>query len=261
MVPTKPTTIEIDMQKLEDVLRRVEANEFEREDYAILKRWWTSYGTFTDVAGRQEHQHRSAAEAALRREHGEDRGGAGRARRAATRSAETSESSLSPTAAAEAASSTTTAKRAEKHAAQRARPQRGRRLHRRREDRGAARVAPAGRSLPGVRKGTVYETGRPGVLVRLVGQAPMQAKVYELQKLRCNLCGVVFTAEPPEGVGTAKYDATAGSMIALLKYGSGMPFHREEKLQASLGIPLPASTQWDIVHAKAERRSSRPTRN
>ena len=42
-------------------------------------------------------------------------------------------------------------------------------------------------------------------------------------------------------------------MIALLKYGSGMPFNREEKLQASLGIPLPASTQWDIVHAKAER--------
>jgi hypothetical protein len=36
-------------------------------------------------------------------------------------------------------------------------------------------------------------------------------------------------------------------MIALLKYGSGFPFNRLEGLQDSLGIPLPASTQWDIV--------------
>ena len=58
------------------------------------------------------------------------------------------------------------------------------------------------------------------------GQAPVAAKVYQLQKLRCHLCGKVFTAQAPGGVGTAKYDATAGSMIALLKYGSGMPFNR-----------------------------------
>ena len=36
-------------------------------------------------------------------------------------------------------------------------------------------------------------------------------------------------------------------MIALLKYGSGVPFYRLEGLEASLGIPLPASTQWEIV--------------
>jgi transposase len=87
------------------------------------------------------------------------------------------------------------------------------------------------------------------VLVRIVGQAPVQAKVYELQKLRCNLCGKVFTPPAPEKVGEEKYDATAGSMIALLKYGTGLPFNRLEGLQGTLGIPLPASTQWDIVHA------------
>ena len=106
-----------------------------------------------------------------------------------------------------------------------------------------------GDPCPKCETGTVYVTNRPGVLVRLVGQAPVGAKVYYLEKLRCNLCGVVFTAEPPVGIGAAKYDATVGSMIALLKYGSGVPFHRAEKLQASLGIPLPASTQWDIVRA------------
>ena len=124
---------------------------------------------------------------------------------------------------------------------------------------GAEKIAVRHESLqpgdpcPKCEQGTVYETGRPGVLVRLVGQAPIQAKIYELQKLRCNLCGVVFTAQSPEGVGAEKYDATAGSMIALLKYGSGMPFNRLEGLQGSVGIPLPASTQWDIVHAKAEQ--------
>jgi len=50
-----------------------------------------------------------------------------------------------------------------------------------------------GDPCPKCKKGTVYETVRPGVLVRLVGQAPISATVYELQKLRCNLCGVVVT--------------------------------------------------------------------
>jgi len=111
----------------------------------------------------------------------------------------------------------------------------------------------SGDVCPDCKQGTVYEVAKPGVLVRIVGQAPVQAKVYELQKLRCNLCGKLFTAEPPEGVGSKKYDATAASMIALLKYGSGLPFNRLQGLQESLGIPLPASTQWDIVHATAKR--------
>lgn len=109
----------------------------------------------------------------------------------------------------------------------------------------------SGKVCPDCKKGRVYEMSSPGVLVRITGQAPVQAKVYELQKLRCNLCGKVFTAEPPEGVGSEKYDATAASMIALLKYGSGLPFNRLEGLQGNLGIPLPASTQWDIVRDAA----------
>ena len=119
----------------------------------------------------------------------------------------------------------------------------------------------SGDPCPDCRKGKVYEWASPGVLVRIVGQAPVQAKVYELQKLRCNLCGKMFTAAPPEGVGSEKYDATAGSMIALLKYGTGLPFNRLEGLQEGLGIPLPASTQWEIVEATAAVRSSRPSMN
>jgi len=91
-----------------------------------------------------------------------------------------------------------------------------------------------GDACPDCTQGTVYEVARPGVLVRITGQAPVQAKVYRLQKLRCNLCGKVFTAESPEGVGSQKHDATAGSMIALLKYGSGLPFNRMQGLQGAL---------------------------
>ena len=38
------------------------------------------------------------------------------------------------------------------------------------------------------------------------GQAPIEATVYALEKLRCNLCGETFTAVAPEGVGEEKYD-------------------------------------------------------
>jgi transposase len=108
----------------------------------------------------------------------------------------------------------------------------------------------AGDTCPECQQGTVYEKS-PAVMVRISGQAPLQARVYHLQKLRCHLCGKVFTAELPGEAGTQKYDATAASMIALLKYGSGMPFNRVEGLQRNLEIPLPASTQWDVVHACA----------
>jgi transposase len=102
-------------------------------------------------------------------------------------------------------------------------------------------------------KGKIYEIKTPGVVIRLVGRAPIHATVYELEKLRCNLCGEVFTAEEPDDIGDEKHDETVGSTIALLKYGSGFPFYRLEQLQGSLGIPLPASTQWDIMEQTADR--------
>jgi transposase len=109
-----------------------------------------------------------------------------------------------------------------------------------------------GDRCPGCEKGRVYEQQYPRVLVRIVGQAPLAATVYELQRLRCNLCGEIYTAEAPEGVGEEKYEDTAAAMIAQLKYGSGMPFYRLEHLEESLGIPLPAATQWEIVEEAAE---------
>jgi transposase len=109
-----------------------------------------------------------------------------------------------------------------------------------------------GDGCPGCSKGKVYLMEEPGKLVRVKAVAPLQATVYECEKLRCNLCSEIYTAAAPPGVGTEKYDASAGAMVELLRYGTGLPFNRIEKLQAGLGVPLPASTQWDLVQDDAE---------
>jgi transposase len=105
----------------------------------------------------------------------------------------------------------------------------------------------------GCHKGKVYPQAEPSVLVRVRGMAPLAATVYECARLRCNLCGELYTAAPPAGVGPEKYDETASSMIGLLKYGTGLPFHRIAQLERSLGIPLAVATQWDVVHRAAQR--------
>ncbi len=88
--------------------------------------------------------------------------------------------------------------------------------------------------------------------MRFVGQAPLEATVFEMERLRCNACGQVFTADPPETAGPDKYDETAVAMIALLKYGTGVPFHRLENLEQQLGMPLPSTTQWELMEAAAK---------
>jgi hypothetical protein len=108
-------------------------------------------------------------------------------------------------------------------------------------------------NCPACFKGILYEMKVPKVVVRISGKAPIDAKVYQMQKLRCNLCGEIFIADPPPGIGEEKYDAASAAMIALLKYGSGMPFNRLEQLQGSCGIPLPASTQWEIAEQMADQ--------
>jgi transposase len=102
-------------------------------------------------------------------------------------------------------------------------------------------------ACPECLQGKVYPLSEPSKWVRIIGMGPLQATVYECDRLRCNLCGEVYTAAVPEGVGEEKYDASATAMVGLLKYGAGLPFHRIETLQASLGIPLPAATQWELV--------------
>jgi transposase len=108
-----------------------------------------------------------------------------------------------------------------------------------------------GDPCPECREGKVYRQKEPKTLIRIVGQAPLKATVFEMERLRCNACCQMFTAEEPAGVGTDKYDTTSVAMIALLKYGTGVPFNRMERLETQLGIPLPAATQWELMEPAA----------
>jgi transposase len=123
---------------------------------------------------------------------------------------------------------------------------------------GASRVAVAhatlhaGDKCPECLKGKVYRQKEAATLIRFVGHAPVEATVFEMERLRCNACQQVFTAAEPETAGPEKYAVTVVAMIVLLKYGTGVPFKRLERLQEQLGMPLAATTQWDLVAAAAQ---------
>jgi transposase len=92
---------------------------------------------------------------------------------------------------------------------------------------------------------------KPAPVVRVSAQPPITAQVFELEGLRCALCGKTFTAPLPAAAGPDKHDPSVGVMAALLRYGSGVPAYRLAQLQRSLGVPLPASTQWEEVEPLA----------
>jgi transposase len=109
-----------------------------------------------------------------------------------------------------------------------------------------------GDRCPGCSQGTLRAQRRPGLLLRIQGSPPIAATGFAMERLRCDGCGQVFTAPTPPEAGTQKYDPSVGVTVALLRYGSGMPHYRLERLQQSLGVPLPASTQWELIQPLAQ---------
>lgn len=247
MQRSKPEIVEVDNFKLETLLERAEQQAFETEDYETIRAVLESYSYVTNLIDQK-----STTLARLRKLLFGDR-------------TEKTSQVIGPpgeaSGAAEAgeSSDTSTTAEAEPPQVDASGPSRSKRKGHGRNGAddypGAIRIEvsleslSAGDACPECLRGTVYAVAQPNVLIRFVGQAPVQATIYQLQKLRCGLCGKLFTAEPPVGVGAEKYDATVASMIGLLKYGSGVPFNRNAGLQRNLEIPLPASTQWEIVSA------------
>ncbi len=95
--------------------------------------------------------------------------------------------------------------------------------------------------------GRLYEMSEPGVLVSVTGAPLASATRYNMQKLRCAICEIIYTAPLPNGVSNQKYDATFIAMLMINKYFMAVPLYRQDRLQNHLGIPLPASTQWDLM--------------
>jgi transposase len=108
----------------------------------------------------------------------------------------------------------------------------------------------AGRPCPHCPTGKLYPLP-PARLLRIVAEPMFQATLHELERLRCGLCGAVFTAPAPPELARGKYDPSVGIMLAIMRYGAGQPLYRTAKCQEWFGVPLPASVQWELIDAAA----------
>jgi len=95
--------------------------------------------------------------------------------------------------------------------------------------------------------GRLYDTRQPALFTRVVAQPILRATIYALMRLRCALCGTVFTAQAPAEAGTTKYSEGVPSMLGILRYSYGTPFSRIESLQLDFGVPFPVGTQWGLL--------------
>ena len=116
-----------------------------------------------------------------------------------------------------------------------------------------------GDSCPDCKVGDIHGklyASLPQQIVRLFGSPLITGTRYVIEKLRCTLCGQQYAADVPPGIAaTQKYDETARSAIAIARYYSGLPFKRQEMLQAQQGVPLSDATQWDQMSTLYEQVS------
>lgn len=85
---------------------------------------------------------------------------------------------------------------------------------------------------------------RSGSFIRINGGSLVEATRYEIEKLRCQLCGELFSAELPF---KDKYDAKSKAVIAVSRYQLGTPMYRLAKFQNHMGVPMPEGTQWQLI--------------
>jgi len=104
-----------------------------------------------------------------------------------------------------------------------------------------------GQACPLCAKGTVRAQKTKAIVLRIEGSPPIAATGYAMERLRCDACGAVFTAPVPAAAGQEKYAPSVAVTLAVLRYGTGVPHYRLARLQQSLGVPLPESTQWELM--------------
>jgi transposase len=118
-----------------------------------------------------------------------------------------------------------------------------------------------GDECPDCHKGKLKED-KPCVDYDWQGNAPISLDIYLLQRLLCPICKISFIAPSPvansaktvddseDEVKVARCDrnAYANSIVASLRFMFGVPHYRLEKIQGSLGIALPSSTQYKMLY-------------
>jgi transposase len=99
-----------------------------------------------------------------------------------------------------------------------------------------------GDNCPSSCGGKLYDLKEPTTFIQFTGQPLITATNYQREALRCAKCQQRYVASLPEGVVDERYDATCDATIALMRYGGGLPWHRQSGLQAMCGAPLGEAT-------------------
>ena len=92
-----------------------------------------------------------------------------------------------------------------------------------------------------------------GVIVVVDGQPMAKVTKHFVEKYRCGLCGYRVEAKVPEELeGKQKvYTPELKTHLALHKFFLAVPYHRMDTYQKMLNVPLPDSTQWNLIESVA----------
>ena len=202
-------------------------------------RRWPSLCLLDRLGGRQEHDALPAAEAAFRREDREDRGG-GRRRK------DSSGRSRRMRSLRRSARRSRRCSRLRQAGGKRfcEAPRQGHGRNGADAYTGAEKIEVPHQSLqpgdpcPECEQGTVYETGRPGCWCGW--WAKRRCRPRSTISRSCAAISAAWSSRPsrPKAWAGRSTTPTAGSMIALLKYGSGMPFNRAGRAARECGHSL-----------------------
>ena len=109
-----------------------------------------------------------------------------------------------------------------------------------------------GSLCPSCDKGKLFNLS-PGSVLRIVGQPWLQVEIYRPERLRCAVCGKIFTANlPPEVATESRAASSAKAIVSLLKYRGGVPFYRQGQIQDILGTPISPSEIWEMTEDVAD---------
>jgi transposase len=108
-----------------------------------------------------------------------------------------------------------------------------------------------GDTCPSCLKGRLFNLS-PGSVIRIVGQPWLQVEIYRPERLRCPICGKIFTANLPQEITEgSRADSTAKAIVSLLKYRGGIPFYRQGQIQEILGAPISPTEIWEMTEEAA----------
>ena len=103
-------------------------------------------------------------------------------------------------------------------------------------------------------KGKLYLLKVPARIIRLVAQPIVSATIFELERLRCALCGPFSPRRRPRG-WRSQTRSEPGDHVVHSPLRRRFAHVSNGKWQTAFGVPLPASTQWQLIDRASQTRT------